>query len=175
MKNFNLDKSLEMLSRTPDVLQALLLNLSEDWTAQNEGQDTWTPHEVVGHLVHLERTDWLVRVDIIVSEGGDRRFAPVNRTAQISENAGKSLEYLITEFKQLRSQNIARLKSRNLQEEDMSRTGIHPEFGEVTLAQLLATWTVHDLTHTTQIIRVMAKHYKEDVGPWIKFLSVLKS
>lgn len=175
MENFTLAKSLEILSRTPDVLQALLLNLSEDWTTLNEGPDTWTPRDVIGHLVHLEKTDWLVRVEIIISESSDKRFAPVNRTAQIDENTGKSLDELLTEFKELRSQNIARIKSRNLREVDMSRTGIHPEFGEVTLAQLLSTWTVHDFTHITQIIRVMAKHYREDVGPWIKFLSVLKS
>lgn len=175
MKNFALAKSLEILSRTPYVLEALLLNLSEDWTTINEGPDTWTPVDVVGHLVHLEKTDWLVRVETIVSDGNDKRFVPVNRTAQIDENAGKSLEQLLHEFKELRSQNIARLKSKKLEEADMNRTGIHPEFGEVTLAQLLSTWTVHDLTHTTQIIRVMAKNYREDVGPWIKFLSVLKS
>lgn len=175
MENFTLDKSLEILSRTPDVLHALLFNLSEDWTMLNEGPDTWTPIDVIGHLVHLEKTDWLVRVEVIISDGNDKRFAPVNRTIQIHENAGKSLGQLLTEFKELRAQNIARLKSGNLQEVDMSRIGIHPEFGEVTLAQLLATWTVHDLTHTTQIVRVIAKHYKDDVGPWIKFLSVLKS
>jgi len=174
MENFTLAKSLEILSRTPVVLEALLLNLSEDWTTINEGADTWTPFDVIGHLVHLEKTDWLVRLEIIISDSDDKRFAPVNRTAQINEHAGKSLDQLLIEFKELRSQNIARLKSRKLRETDMSRIGIHPEFGEVTLAQLLSTWTVHDLTHTTQIIRVMAKHYRDDVGPWIKFLSVLK-
>ena len=175
MENFTLAKSLEILSRTPDVLQALLLNISEDWTTLHEGPDTWTPVDVISHLVHLEKTDWLVRTEIIISEGNDKRFAPVNRTVQIQENVGKSLDQLLIEFKELRSQNIAWLKSRNLGEADMSRTGIHPEFGEVTLAQLLSTWTVHDFTHMTQIIRVMAKHYREDVGPWIKFLSVLKA
>jgi hypothetical protein len=175
MENFTLEKSLEMLSRTPVVLEALLLNLREDWTTMNEGPDTWTPFDVVGHLVHLEKTDWLIRVEVILSDGDDKRFAPVNRTAQIYENEGKSLEQLLIEFKKLRLENIARLKSKKLRETDMNRIGIHPEFGEVTLAQLLSTWTVHDLTHTTQITRVMAKHYRDDVGPWIKFLSVLKS
>ncbi len=174
MENFTIEKSLEILSRTPDVLQALLSNLGKDWTMINEGPDTWTPFDVAGHLVHLEKTDWLVRAEIILSEGKDKRFAPVNRTVQIEANAGKSLEQLLGEFKELRSQNIALLKSKNLQASDLSRTGIHPEFGEVTLAQLLSTWTVHDLAHLSQIIRVMAKQYKTDVGPWIKFLSILK-
>lgn len=156
------------------MLEALMVNFSEDWTTLNEGPDTWTPFDVIGHLVHLEKTDWLVRVEIILSDENVKRFAPVNRSAQITENAGKSLGQLLLEFKDLRSQNIARLKSRNLREVDMNRTGIHPEFGEVTLAQLLSTWTVHDLTHISQIIRVMAKHYRNDVGPWIKFLSILK-
>lgn len=175
MENFTLEKSLELLSRTPSVLEAMLLNLSEDWTTIQEGPGTWTPFDVISHLVHLEKTDWLIRVEVILSDGVDKRFAPVNRTVQIDDNAGKSLEQLLLEFKALRLQNIARLKSKDLRETDMSRTGIHPEFGEVTLAQLLSTWTVHDLTHTTQIIRVMAKHYRDDVGPWIKFLSILKS
>jgi hypothetical protein len=174
MENFTLTKSLEILSRTPDVLRALLSNLSEDWTMINEGPDTWTSFDVLGHLVHLEKTDWLVRAEVILSEG-DKRFEPVNRTVQIKENVGKSLEQLLMEFTELRSQNIALLKSKNLQESDMNRTGIHPEFGGVTLAQLLSTWTVHDLTHLSQIIRVMANHYKTDVGPWIKFLSILKT
>lgn len=174
MENFTLTKSLEILSRTPDVLHALLSNLGENWTTINEGSGTWTSVDVLGHLVHLEKTDWLVRVEVILSKGNDRRFTPVNRTVQIEENVGKSLEQLLIEFKDLRSQNIALLKSKNLQETDMNRTGIHPEFGEVTLAQLLSTWTVHDLTHLSQIIRVMANHYKTDVGPWIKFLSILR-
>lgn len=173
--NFELEKSIEMLERTPDVLIDMLGGLSEDWTSATEGEQTWSAYDVVGHLVHGEKTDWIPRTEVILSGEPERRFEPFNRFAQFEESHGKSLQDLLTEFKQLRQKNLAHLRSKRITSKDLRETGTHPAFGEVTLSQLLATWVVHDLNHIAQISRVMAKHYKDDVGPWIEYLRILKS
>ena len=170
---FDLANSIDILQRTPSVLHALLGDLSTDWTASNEGPDTWSPFDVVGHLIDGEETDWMVRARIILNQEGDCRFEPYDRFRHLERNQGRDLPELLTELTALREQNVAELRFWNLAPDQLQRTGIHPEFGPVTLEQLLATWVGHDFTHIAQIVRVMAKQYKDAVGPWAKYLSVL--
>lgn len=172
--NFTLTKSLEILERTPDVLNSLLQNLSYDWTSNNEGGETWSAYDIVGHLIHGEKTDWIPRAEIILSGKPDKSFERFDRFAQFKESKGKSLTVLLDEFKRLRKKNLAYLRSKKLTDKNLEEKGVHPDFGEVTLSQLLSTWVVHDLNHIAQIARVMAKQYKEEVGPWIKYLGILK-
>lgn len=171
--SFSIGKSFEILERTPEVLQILLQNLSEEWTHQNEGNDTWSVYDVIGHLIQGELTDWIPRAEIILSNSVDKKFPPFDRFAQFESSKGKSLQELLSEFRNLREANLERLRSMNITEDKLTMTGIHPAFGEVTLSQLLATWTVHDLNHLAQISRIMAKQYKESVGPWVQYLGVL--
>lgn len=171
--NFDLNKTTDVLERTPKILEDLLSGLSDDWILNNEGDDTWSPYDIVGHLIHGERTDWMVRLEIILHKD-DKKFIPYDRFAQFKESAGKSLQQLLSEFALLRKENLQKLKSLNITENDLNKTGIHPEFGEVTLSQLLSTWTIHDLTHIAQITRVMAKQYEEAIGPWIKYFRVMQ-
>lgn len=172
--NFELNKSVELLERTPMVLETLLDGLSEEWTSVNEGEKTWSAYDVVGHLIHGETTDWIQRIKIILDENSDKKFKPFDRFAQFEESKGKTLKELLAEFKLLRATNILELRSLSINESLLTKEGIHPVFGKVTLKQLLATWTAHDLSHLAQISRVMAKQYKEDVGPWVNYLSILK-
>lgn len=171
--NFSLSKSIEILERTPSVLTAMLQNLSPGFTSNNEGGDTWSAYDIIGHLIHGEKTDWMPRMEIILSNKQDKTFVPFDRFAQFENSKGKSLAQLLDEFKTLRQQNMDLLHAKNLTEKDLEATGLHPAFGEVSLAQLLAAWTVHDLNHIAQISRVMAKHYKTDAGPWVEYLSIL--
>ena len=171
--NFTIEKSIEILERTPDVLEAMLENVSAEWTENNEGGETWSVFDVLGHLVHGEKTDWIPRMDVILSNPQDKKFAQFDRFAQFEESKGKTLQELLEEFKRLRKKNVDVLRSKNLTIENLESKGVHPAFGEVTLAQLLATWTVHDLDHIAQISRVMAKQYKEAVGPWTQYLKIL--
>lgn len=170
---FDLNKSLEILKKTPSTLQTMIGGLSEDWTSTNEGGDTWSVYDVLGHLIHGEKTDWIPRLEIILSTSGDRRFKVFDRFAQFGDSKGKSLDDLLKEFGELRDNNLEILKSKRLNEEQLDRKGIHPEFGEVTARQLLSTWVVHDLNHFSQISRVMAYQYKTEVGPWVKYLGLL--
>lgn len=172
---FDLQKSLDVLERTPAVLNSLLCNLSDDWILANEGADTWNAFDVVGHLIHGEKTDWIPRMEKILSDQEDKTFEPFDRFAQFEASKGKRLEELLDEFSALRRRNLEVVRTKNLTQKDFSKTGIHPVFGAVTLSQLLATWVVHDLNHLSQISRVMAKHYKYEVGPWIEFLGILKT
>ncbi len=172
--NFTIPKSIEILERTPDVLIAMLQDISSEWTSNNEGAETWSAYDVVGHLIHCEKTDWIPRMEIILSDKSDKTFEPFDRFAQFKESKGKTLTELLNEFKQLRNINAALLRSKKLTNEMLTATGVHPAFGEVNLSQLLATWTVHDLNHIAQISRVMAKQYKDEVGPWIKYLRILQ-
>jgi hypothetical protein len=172
--NFTLEKSIEILERTPHVLNALLKDISSDWSSKNEGGDTWSPYDIVGHLIHGEKTDWIPRMKIILSAQPDRNFVPFDRFAQFEESNDKSLTTLLDEFAALRSQNIAYLKSQKDIIENLNSTGVHPVFGDVTLRQLLSTWVVHDLNHISQISRVMANQYKAEVGPWIAYLKILQ-
>lgn len=172
--NFDLNKSIEILRCTPDTLETLLTGLHNDWIHNNEGPDTWSPYDVIGHLVHGEKTDWVTRMEIILSENPDKHFKVFDRFAMFTESIGRSIHQLLEEFKTLRYRNIEILQSKNLTDADLAKTGIHPVFGEVTLSQLLATWTAHDLGHIAQIARVMARQYTEAVGPWTQFLSILR-
>ncbi len=170
---FNLKHTQEILSRTPTVLEALLLGTGEAWTHQNEGDDTWSPFDVVGHLIHGERTDWVARMEIILSDSPKKEFTPFDRFAQFEESKDKILPQLLDEFKTIRKKNLEILEAKNLTSADLDKKGIHPVFGEVTLKQLLSTWTVHDLGHLAQIARVMSKQYKTEVGPWMEYLPIL--
>lgn len=170
---FSLDDAAAVLERTPASLGALLAGLPEGWVTATEGAGTWSPYDVVGHLIHGERTDWLPRARHILA-GETRPFEPFDREAQFKESRGRSLGELLATFAELRRENLAALAALNLTDDDMGRKGLHPELGEVTLAQLLATWVVHDLDHLAQIARTMAKAYGEAVGPWSAYLSILR-
>lgn len=172
--NFSFNKSIGILERTPKVLELMLENLSDEWTMNNEGPETWSPYDVLGHLVHGEQTDWIIRTKIILSDSENKAFTPFDRFAQFEESKGKSLTDLLDEFKKARKENLKFLSGLNLSENDLDKTGIHPKFGEVTLRQLLSTWTVHDLSHIAQIARVMSKQYKDAVGPWVEYLPILQ-
>ena len=170
---FNLAEAIEVLSRTPATLDALLRGLPDIWVRGNEGKDTWSAFDIVGHLIVGERTDWMPRARIILENGEARPFDPFDRFAQAKQSQGKSLQQLLDEFARLRGENLASLQSLNLQRKDWTRRGRHPELGVVTLSQLLATWAVHDLTHVHQLARVMAHQYRDAVGPWRAYLGVL--
>jgi len=168
----NLDEVVAVLQRTPATLSALLSGLPGVWISATEGEETWSPYDVIGHLIHGERTDWIPRARHILA-GESRPFERFDRTAQFKDSHGTSLSELLETFATLRRENIATLLEMNLTAEDLSRKGLHPELGEVTLGQLLATWAVHDLDHVGQIARTMAKVYGEAVGPWTAYLSIL--
>ena len=172
--DFDLDRSLQVLSRTPHTVRALVDGLDDAWTRANEGADTFCPFDVVGHLIDGDETDWMARVRVILAGGPDPRFHPFDRFRHKARNAGRSLTSLVDEFATLRAANIDELRRLALTSADLDKTGIHPVFGIVTLRQLLSTWTVHDLDHITQISRVMAKQYRDAVGPWSQFLSILR-
>jgi hypothetical protein len=171
---FDLNACLEVLDRTPGVLERMLGGLSDEWTTANEGPDTWSPYDVVGHLIHGERTDWMARMDIILSDGPDRTFVPFDRFAQFEESRGKSLTALLAEFAAVRAANVARVRARRLTGAELDRTGTHPTFGTVTLRQLLATWTAHDFDHLVQISRVMAQQVGPHIGPWVEYIRVVR-
>ena len=174
--SFDLARSIEVLTATPNVVRSLLGDLSTEWTApQNESEDRpWSAFDVVGHLIHGEETDWIPRARIILVQGENRTFVPFDRFAQFESSKGKSLGRLLTTFAELRSQNLDTLRGWNLTDEHLDLEGMHPELGRVTLRQLLATWVVHDLNHIRQIVTAMAGQYSEDVGVWKEYLSILK-
>ncbi len=171
---FSLSETIAILSRTPATLNALLHGLPSGWVRCNEGKDTWSAFDIVGHLICGERTDWMPRARIILENGEARPFDPFDRFAQARESQNESLEHMLDEFARLRSENLAALQALNLQPADLARRGRHPALGAVTLSELLATWAVHDLTHLHQLSRVMARRYGEAVGPWSAYLGVLK-
>ncbi|WP_127019912.1 DinB family protein [Flagellimonas beolgyonensis] len=171
---FELDRSKEILERTPNVLDTLLTGLSKEWTENNEGKNTWSPYDIVGHLIFGEKTDWIVRIKTILKNSENKLFEPFDRFAQRNEDQNRPISDLINEFKLLREKNLNELESLNISQKDYERIGIHPEFGNVTLKQLISTWAVHDLGHIAQITRVMAKQYTKEVGPWINYLGILK-
>ena len=171
--DFDLDLSIDMLARTPGALRALLGGLSERWVRGTEGADTFSPFDGVGHLIDGEETDWIPRARIILARGGDPRFEPYDRFRHRARNAGRSLASLIDELEGLRAANLTQLRSWRLAAADLDLPGTHPSLGRVTLRELLATWTVHDLEHVAQIARVMAKQYGDQVGPWVPVLPVL--
>lgn len=169
----DLEEAVAVLARTPASLTALLDGLPDAWVSATEGGETWSPYDVVGHLIHGERTDWIPRARHILA-GESRPFDKFDRTAQFEESLGESLGELLSTFAELRRESVAALSAMNLTEEDLGRKGLHPELGEVTLGQLLATWVVHDLDHVGQIARTMAKAYAGAVGPWRAYLSILR-
>ena len=173
MTQLRVDEAAALLSRAPATLDALLRGLPDTWTRGTEGKDTWSPFDIVGHLVCGERTDWMPRLRIILDHGESHPFHPFDRFAQSRETHGKSLDQLLDDFAHLRAENLTALEALNLKSEDLQRRGTHPAFGPVTLSQLLATWATHDLTHLHQLSRVMAHQYREAVGPWIAYLGVL--
>lgn len=170
---FDLNKSLQILERIPFVLSGLLTGLSDEWVFRNEGNETWCPFEVVKHLTYAEQTNWMMKVNLILSENKEKKF-PVFDRFGFKQSKTESLEKALAEFTEARGHSLEELKSKKLTFEQLELTGIHPVFGEVKLSELLATWTVHDLTHLAQISRVMANQYKEAVGPWAAYLSILK-
>jgi len=163
----------QILERTPMVLRSLLSGLTEEWIMTNEGPDTFSPYDVLGHLIHGEKTDWVTRAKIILQFGTSKPFTPWDRFAQYEESKGKSLSELLDEFEAVRKENMEWFQSLNLTESDLDKKGLHPKLGAVTLRNLLSTWVVHDLTHIAQITRVMAKQYKEEMGPWPEFFRIL--
>lgn len=172
---FNFNKALEILERTPEVLETMLNGISKEWNINNEGEGTWSAYDIVGHLIHGEKTDWIPRMDIILSSNSNKDFEPFDRFAQLKESSGKNLSQLLGEFKVLRKKNIEYLLARNLNEANLIQEGIHPSFGSVTLSELLSTWVVHDLNHIAQISRVLAKQYITEVGPWKEYLRILNN
>lgn|SRR5947209_7521858 len=171
--DFKLNDAVMILERTPSVLNALLDGIPETWERATEGEGTWSPYDVVGHLIHGELTDWIPRARHILA-GETRPFETFDRMAQFIESEGKSLNELLMTFAELRRENVAALLEMNLTDDELDRKGLHPELGEVTLRQLLATWMVHDLDHLAQIARTMAKVYTDAVGPWEAYLSILR-
>jgi hypothetical protein len=169
-----LDQTLSLLDRTPAALKTLLRDLPEAWTCRNEGGGTWTAFEVIGHLIHGERSNWIPRAKRILEFGESRPFEPFDRLAQERESQGKTLPELLDEFAGLRAQNLRELRGMNLAAEDFQKRGLHPALGVVTLSELLATWAVHDLTHLHQLSRILAYQYRDAVGPWVEFLGVLQ-
>jgi len=171
---FDLEKSIEILEKTPGTVKNLLENLSHEWIYTNEGPETWSPFDIVGHLISGEEDDWMQRCMVILEHGTSRPFVPFDRLAMFEKSKGKTMQDLLGEFEKLRRDNIDKLRSLDLKPEQIELKGIHPEFGEATIGQLTATWVVHDLSHIRQITRVMAKQYTTAIGPWAKYLPVLE-
>ena len=171
--NFDLTAGIAVLARTPHALRAMLTGLPRTWTDATEGPETWSPYDIIGHLIHGERTDWIPRATIILAQDAERRFAPFDRFAQFQESQGKSLAELLDELERLRARNLATLDGWHLTDTQLALVGEHPELGPVTMRQLLATWVAHDLGHVAQVARVMARQYREAVGPWRVYLPIL--
>ena len=170
---FEPTEAIAILQRTPATLNSLLRDLPETWLVQNEGPETWSPYDVIGHLIHGEGTDWIPRAKIILEHGETRAFEPFDRVAMFDESKGKSIGELLDTFARLRAENLRELQSMNLTPEMLDKRGRHPELGVVTLKQLLSTWVVHDLGHIRQVVRVMSKQYGASVGPWKAYLSIM--
>ena len=173
MSRFRLDDACDLLGRTPSLLETRLGGLPARWTNADEGPDTFTPWDVVGHLIHGERTDWMPRLEIILEQGPEAVFEPWDRLAHRRDSAGRSIAELLETFAALRSDNLARLRALELSATDLDRGARHPALGPVTARQLLAAWVVHDLSHLSQIDRVLAHRYRDEVGPWRRYMRIL--
>ncbi|MBX9601843.1 MAG: DinB family protein [Bryobacteraceae bacterium] len=171
---FDLTQGTAVLRRTPGVLRSLLEGLPDPWIRSNEGENTWSPYDILGHLIHGEETDWIPRARIILEHGDSRPFDRFDRFAQFQKPPGRRLENLLAEFVRLRQANLETLESWQLTPDHMQKRGLHPDLGPVTMGQLLATWVVHDLSHLAQISRVMCRQYTGQVGPWAEYLPILK-
>ena len=172
MIEFKLEDAIKLISNTPSVVESMLSGLPDEWLTCRENEDSWNAVEILVHFNHGERTDWVTRTKIILGEGS-KEFEPFERESGFEGLNADDVPNLVSEFKELRRQNIAEIVGMNLSEDDYEKKGIHPEFGDVTLRQLLAAWVVHDLGHIQQLSRVLAKQYKEEVGPWVKYMSIL--
>ena len=172
-REFVLDDAIAILARTPAVLDALLRALPDGWIVAHEGGDTWSPFDVIGHLIHGERTDWMPRARIILEHGEGRAFDKFDRFAQFDQSQGRTLASLLDELAAVRQESLRQLQSLALSEQDLDRRGRHPELGVVTLRQLLATWVAHDLDHVMQIVRVLGRQYSDEVGPWRAYLRII--
>lgn len=173
--NFELNQSIEILRNTPFVVESYLSTLSTAWIKNNEGESTWSAYDVLAHLIDADKTNWMIRVKTILSNADNKRFEPFDRFAHLNRNQELSLDAMIKEFQTLRKNNLDELVALNITEKDLDLVGVHPALGEVSLRQLLATWTVHDLGHLGQISRVMAKQYSNEVGPWVEYLRILRN
>jgi hypothetical protein len=171
---FELQHAIELLGRTPSTVNSMLRGIPEGWLVQNEGPETWSPYDIVGHLIHGEETDWIPRAKMILEHGESRAFEPFDRVGMFEKSKGKSIAELLDEFARLRKESLHELSEMKLTPTLLEKRGKHPELGVVTLKQLLATWVVHDLGHVRQIVRVMAKQYRDAVGPWQAYLSILE-
>jgi hypothetical protein len=170
---YRLDQAKEILRRTPATLNALLSDLPDDWVLANEGPDTFSPYDVIGHLIEGEEHDWIPRARIILEHGEGKPFEKFDRFAMYEKSKGKSLAELLARFEEVRSDSLRQLDELNLTPELLQKRGSHPALGVVTLSQLLSAWVVHDLGHIRQIVRVMAKQYREEIGPWTAYLSIV--
>ena len=171
--DFDLTAGVAVLRRTPDTFRALLAGLPAEWTDATEGPETWSPHAIMGHLVHTERAGWITRARVVLAQGESPRFAPLDRFAQFRESEGKTMAELLDEFARLRAESVAEVEGWRLTHAQLALEAEHPAFGPVTLRQLLATWVAHDLGHLAQTTRVMAKQYRDAVGPWRAYLPVM--
>ncbi len=172
---FDLKEAITFLERTPEIVKAQLWGLPDVWLQNNEGGNSWSPNQIVGHLVYGEEADWLMRTKIILAFGTKKEFEPYDRFAQDRLYSDKSIEELLSLFKERRAKNLEELKSFNLAEKDLNKKGLHPEFGEISLKTMLSAWVVHDQGHIAQIARVLAKNYTEEIGPWTKYLTIVRS
>ncbi len=170
---FDLNQSADILGRTPTLLRHWLSGLGREWIDNNYGRDTFSPFDVIGHLLHGEQTDWMARIEIILEHGTTKTFTPWDRYAMYTESQGKSIDQLLDEFAAARQQNLTKLTAKKLTEADLDRTGTHPRFGTVTLRQLLATWVTHDLNHIHQIAKCMAWQYRDEIGPWREYVTFI--
>lgn len=170
---FQVGKAVEVLRQTPYTIGRMLDGLSDEWTASSGNRENWGPYDIVGHLIHGEETDWIPRAEIVLAQGENRTFVPFDRVAQFERSKGKTLNDLLTEFAYLRNVNLETLVRWQLTPEQLALKGMHPELGEVTLEQHLASWVVHDLNHISQIARKMSAKYADEVGPWRAYLSIL--
>lgn len=173
--NFRFDEAIQLLARTPASLEAFLSGLPEGWIHCNEGEGTWNSEEVIAHLIEAEISNWIPRIETLLQQGESQTFPLFDRFAHLETTADTTIERKLAAFREIRMANLEKLEELVNPDEDLDRRGTHPEFGSVTLRELLSTWVVHDLTHISQITRVMAERYRQDVGPWEKYLSVLKA
>ena len=173
MKNYSIQTSLQVLEHTPKTLHALLTGFSDEWLKQDEGPGTWSAFDVLSHLIFCEKTNFFTRIQIIRSNMDQKVFAPFDMSMQFELTKGRKITELLAEFENLRKEHLLYFAENPVTEADLHKTGIHPKFGEVPLLNVLSTWVAHDLSHTAQIVRVMAKQYKEEVGPFIEFLRIL--
>ena len=172
--NFQIDQAVEILSQTPATVKSLLENLSDEWTKSEANIENWTPFDIVGHLIHADETDWIPRAEIVLAQGENPTFEPFDRFAMFEKSKDKTLRELLEIFAERRAESLEKLRAMNLNADKLQLKAAHPELGEVSLEQLIATWAVHDLTHIRQIVTVLANKYAENVGAWKEYLSILQ-